>query len=642
MLQVQQLRKSYGTRVLFDDVTFALTPGERLGLVGRNGSGKTTLIRLILGEETPDAGRIEKPKHYTVGHLSQHLEFGADTVLQEACLGLPVQEGGWVEQHRAEEALMGLGFTVEDFERPPNELSGGFQVRLQLAKVLVSAPDLLLLDEPTNYLDIVSMRWLERYLRGWRGEIILITHDRDFMDQVTTHTMAIHRGKTRRVPGRTDKLYEMLAVEEEIHEKTRLNQAKSRRDADRFVERFRYKASKARQVQSRIKMLEKQGTMEQLDQIATLQFKFNAAPFHAHTLLQGGDLEFGYGDGPSLIDGLSLALEKGDRVAIIGKNGKGKSTLLNLIAGELTSRRGTFKRHAAVQLAHFGQTNIDRLTNGVTVEEEIMAAVPDHSRGTARGICGLMMFQGDDALKKIDVLSGGERARVLLGKMLVSPANLVLLDEPTNHLDMESIESLIDALLEFSGASLIVTHNEHVLHALATKLIVFDRGRCAWFDGTYREFLDRIGWSDEDDERRKKKKGNGAPQPASSSKPSKSKSKSKQPAQDPDAKKGHGKKKRQQRAAIVEARSKALRPLQKQIKALEESIMELEAKLEQTNHELNEAAQANDKDGIVSLSTEAAALQKKIDADFEELERVTTEHDWQAREFDQQLEPLDG
>ena len=511
MLQIQQLSKSYGPRVLFDEVTVALTPGERLGLVGRNGCGKTTLLRLILGEETPDGGKIKRPQHYTVGHLSQHLAFEAETVLQEACLGLPIQEGDWVEEYLAEQALMGLGFTLEDFDRPPSELSGGFQVRLQLAKVLVSAPNLLLLDEPTNYLDIVSMRWLQRYLCNWPGEIILITHDRAFMDRVTTHTMVIHRSNVRRIAGNTTKLYDMLAQEEEIHEQTRQNQVRNRRSDERFVERFRYSATKARQGQSRIKMLERLGTLSQLEEIANLSFKFNAAPFNAHTLLQAKDLEFGYADGPSLISELSFSLEMGDRVAIVGKNGRGKSTLLNLIAGELTSRSGTFKRHPSTRLAHFGQTNIDRLHAGMTVEEEILSAMPEQSRGAARGICGLMMFQGDDALKRVEVLSGGERARVLLGKLLVSPANLVMLDEPTNHLDMESIDSMVAALLAFSGGTLIVTHNERVLHALATKLVIFDRGRVTWFDGTYRDFLDRVGWSDEDGEKRKKKAPKKAP-----------------------------------------------------------------------------------------------------------------------------------
>ncbi|MEM7201119.1 MAG: ABC-F family ATP-binding cassette domain-containing protein [Planctomycetota bacterium] len=625
MLQVRRLSKSYGTRVLFDDVTFAMTPGERLGLVGRNGTGKTTLLRLILGDEASDGGGIELPKHYTIGHLSQHLRFTADTALGEVSLGLPVQEGGWVEEHRAEEALMGLGFAVADFQRPPGEFSGGFQVRLQLAKVLVSAPNLLLLDEPTNYLDIVSMRWLQRYLRSWSGEVILITHDRDFMDRVTTHTMVIHRGNVRRVSGGTAKLYEMLAVEEEIHEKTRVNQAKSRRDAERFVERFRYKASKARQVQSRLKMLEKQGTMERLDDIATLSFRFNAAPFHAPALLRAEDLEFGYDDGPSLIDGLSLSMEMGDRVAVIGKNGKGKSTLLNLLAGELHARRGSFKRHASMCLAHFGQTNIDRLRPGSTVEEEVLSAIPDRSKGMARGICGLMMFSGDDALKKVDVLSGGERARVLLGKLLVSPANLVLLDEPTNHLDMESIESLIEAVKEFPGGVLIVTHNERVLHAVANKLVVFDRGHASWFDGTYRDFLDRVGWSDEDDGKRRKPSETGGG--AAAAAPAVA-------AKAPPSRKGKGKDHRRQRAAATAVRAKVLKPLQRQISALEDEIVALEATLEKANAALDEASQGGDKDGIVRCSIEAADAQKQIEAKFAELEKVTAEHDQKARELD--------
>ncbi len=631
MLQIQGLSKAYGTRVLFDEVTFALTPGERLGLVGRNGSGKTTLLRLILGEETADTGRIDKPRRYSIGHLSQHLEFTASSILEEACLGLPEQEGGWKEEYLAEQALMGLGFTVEDFGRPPSEFSGGFQVRLQLAKVLVSAPNLLLLDEPTNYLDIVSMRWLERYLRNWPGEVILITHDREFMDRIVTHSMIIHRGKVRRVPGETGKLYEILAVEEEIHEKTRLNQAKSRKDAERFVERFRYKASKSRQVQSRIKALEKQGTMEQLADIATLSFKFNAAPFNAHHLLHVEDLEFGYEEGQQLISDLSLSLEMGERVAIIGKNGKGKSTFLNLVAGELKPRGGGFKRHPSLEVAHFGQTNIDRLHRGMTVEEEIMSVVPDHSRGTARGICGLMMFQGDDALKKVDVLSGGERARTLLGKLLVSPANLVLLDEPTNHLDMESIDSLTEALLEFPGGVMIVTHNERVLHAVATKIVIFDRGKATWFDGTYRDFLDRVGWSDED-EGRKPKKDLAAPKQESAGKKGRS----------AGGKVLQGKELRQKRSAIVSARSKALKPLAKEMHALEDAIMALEPKISRANSELEAAAQANDRDGIVRLSKESAELQKRIEDMFGDLERVTTKHDAEAREFDQQLEDLGG
>src|SRR5690606_36445928 len=320
----------------------------------------------------------------------------------------------------------GLGFEVGDLGRSPTELSGGFQVRLQLAKVLVSAPDLLLLDEPTNYLDIVTMRWLERYLRSWPGELIVVTHDREFLDAVTTHTMIIHRGRVRRVEGSTAKLYDMLAREEELHEKARLGEERSRRETERFIERFRYKASKARQVQSRVKQLEKLEQREELQDLDSLSFRFRAAPFRGHTLLRIEDLSFAYDGGPELIGGLSLDVEMGDRIAVIGKNGKGKSTLLNLIAAEISPKHGVVKPHPSVHMAHFGQTNIARLERGRTVEEEIEAALPIAERGAARGICGLMMFSGDDASKKVDVLSGGERARVLLGTLLVSPAHLVL------------------------------------------------------------------------------------------------------------------------------------------------------------------------------------------------------------------------
>jgi ATP-binding cassette subfamily F protein 3 len=608
MLRFQDLGKSYGTRTLFEGMTFAMTPGERLGLVGRNGTGKTTLLRLILGQESPDHGRIEQPRGYRIGHLSQHLAFTQDKILDEACLDLPVQEGDWVERHRAEEALMGLGFEVADFDRSPAELSGGFQVRLQLAKVLVSAPNLLLLDEPTNYLDIVSLRWLERYLRSWSGELILVTHDREFLDRVITHSMIIHRGQVRRVQGPTAKLYEMLAKEEEMYEKARLGEERSRRETERFVERFRYKASKARQVQSRIKQLDKLEQREKLDEIANLSFRFKAAPFNAHSLLQAEELGFGYGDGPDLIESLSLELEMGDRVAVIGKNGRGKSTFLNLVAGELMPRRGRVKRHPNLKMAHFGQTNIDRLQRGRTVEEEIIASLADADRGSVRGICGLMMFSGDDALKKVDVLSGGERARVLLGKLLVSPANLVLLDEPTNHLDMESIDSLIAALDEFPGGVLIVTHNERVLHALATRLVIFDRGRTTVFDGTYEDFLERVGWSDEDDG----SKGAGRQSGSRSDR-------------------------RRQRAELVAARAKELAPLKKRIGKLEDTIVRCEEDLADANRGLEEASTKGDGVRLAEQGRRAAEQQRRIEQLFAELEQVSAEHDRIARGYDAQL-----
>src|SRR4030066_16990 len=294
MLKVSCLEKTYGRQVIFDNVSFVINPGERVGLVGRNGHGKTTLFRMILGEEHPDAGFISVPSYYTSGHLSQHIHFTEDTVLKEGCLSLPVSEDGVDESYKVETILMGLGFSVDDFNRNPNEFSGGYQVRLNPAKALVSEPNLLLLDEPTNYLDILSIRWLTQFLRTWKNELILITHDRAFMDSVTTHTMGLHRCRIRKIAGPTMKLYDQIAQEEGIHEQTRLNDEKTRREAEAFINRFRAQATKARAVQSRIKALEKKEQLGKLDQIKTLDFEFRRAPFAGKRLLTAEELTFSF------------------------------------------------------------------------------------------------------------------------------------------------------------------------------------------------------------------------------------------------------------------------------------------------------------------------------------------------------------
>ncbi len=301
VLQVQGLAKSYVSQVLFDDVNFVVGKGERVGIVGRNGSGKTTLFRLILGEEIPDGGTMTTPNGYTFGYVSQKIAFSAPTVRDEACTALDAGEG-WVEAYKAESILDGLGFARESLDAAPDLLSGGFQVRLNLAKVLLSEPSMLLLDEPTNYLDITSVRWLERFLRDWRGEMMLITHDRTFMDSVCTHTLAIHRKRVRKTAGGTAKLYEQIAHDEEVHAKTLANDAKKREEVERFVNKFRYKATKARQVQSRLKALERKGSLDELAEIANLDFAFSSAPFPGKDMLDAEHLSFGYGDEPLFSD----------------------------------------------------------------------------------------------------------------------------------------------------------------------------------------------------------------------------------------------------------------------------------------------------------------------------------------------------
>ena len=615
MLKVSGLEKSYSGQEIFDNVSFVINPGERIGLVGRNGHGKTTLFRMILGEEQPDAGAISVPNHYTIGHLSQHIHFTEDTVLKEGCLSLPVSEDGIDESYKVEAILMGLGFSVDDFNRHPNEFSGGYQVRLNLAKVLVSEPNLLLLDEPTNYLDIVSVRWLTRFLRNWKDELIIITHDREFMDSVTTHTMGIHRCKMRKIAGPTQKLYQQIFQEEELHEKTRTNEEKKYKEVEQFINRFRAKASKAKAVQSRIKALEKKGKLEELAEIRTLDFEFKSAPFPGKWLMNVENLSFSYKqDSLPLIDGLSLSVGKKDRIAVIGKNGKGKTTLLNMLSGELQPQTGIVNHHPNLKVAYFGQTNISRLDPKKTVEQEIIDTHPDCSRGIARRICGIMMFSGDRALKKVEVLSGGEKSRVLLGKLLVSPANLLLLDEPTNHLDMDSIDSLVEAIEAFEGAVIIVTHSELILSAIATRLIVFDNGKTAMFEGTYQEFLDRVGWESERETEDSSSQSNGS--------------------QNRNLNK---KELRQLRAQIAESRSRILLPLQKRIADSEKTIMLLEKDVEKESQALVEASEKGDGEAISRLSIAIHKLNIRIETLFKELEVLTAEHDAKAKELEENM-----
>jgi ATP-binding cassette subfamily F protein 3 len=615
MIQVNNLDKSYGQQVIFDKAGFMLNPGERAGLIGRNGHGKTTLLRMILGQEHPDSGTINFPGSYRTGHLSQHIRFTEDTVLKEACLSLPREEDGRDETYKVETVLMGLGFSRDDFGLGPVDLSGGFQVRLNLAKVLVSDPNLLLLDEPTNYLDIVSLRWLAQFLCRWQRELIIITHDRSFMDRVTTHTMAIHRCKIRKVAGPTEKIYRQLLLEEEIYETTRINDEKKRKEVEQFINRFRAKATKARAVQSRIKSLQKKERLEKLSETKDLEFTFNSAPFTGKQLMEARDLSFGFKpEGPLLIKGLSFYVGKNDRIAIIGKNGKGKTTLLNLLAGELSPSGGRVRCHRDLKLAYFGQTNINRLDLRKTVEEEIMDVHPEHNRGVARNICGVMMFPGDLALKKISVLSGGERSRTLLGKLLVSPANMLLLDEPTNHLDMESTESLLEAIDDFRGAVIIVTHSEMILHALATRLIVFDDGKAALFEGTYRDFLDRVGWKNENETALSRAGMTGS--------------------KGPPANKKHL---RRIRAELINEKSRTLRALQTKIDETEKEIMGLEEKTGQDNSDLLKASVTGDGETIKKLSKAVHDSKSKIESLFSELELLHIDLESRTKEFEEKI-----
>lgn len=497
MIQVDGLSLAYNGEFLFDDASFSVQPKERCALVGRNGAGKSSLFRLLTGKEQADKGTLVKRKNYTMGMLDQHIVFTKPSLVEEAALGLRPEEKDCI--YKAETILFGLGFSEQDLDRAPKEFSGGYQLRLHLAKVLIGEPDCLLLDEPTNYLDIVSIRWFTKFLKEWEGEFILISHDREFLDSVSTHTMGIHRQKVTKVKGDTIHFFEQIMQKEEIHEKTRLNLEKKRDHLQGFIDRFGAKASKATQAASKQKALSRIPVLENLKNLYQLDFQFNEANFYGKIMLEAQNLAFSYLPDAQhpLIEKFSLSVEKGERIAIIGKNGRGKSTLLRLLAGDLEANKGTVKRSDNLEIGYFGQTNIDRLHPKHTIEEEVAIANPKLSFTQIKSICGLMMFSGDKSKKLNSVLSGGEKSRVMIGKIIAKPCNFLLLDEPTHHLDMESIEALIDAIEDFQGAVIIVTHSELILKRMClNKIVVCHEGKQEMFLGTYEEFLDTNGWDE--------------------------------------------------------------------------------------------------------------------------------------------------
>ena len=630
MIQVQNVSKSFGVQVLLDGASMLVGDHERVGLVGRNGCGKSTLFKMILGQECLDGGSIDIPKKYTLGYLQQHLNFTHATVHEEACSVLKPNEDGWIEEHKVEAILFGLGFDEESMHKSPMLLSGGFQIRLNLAKVLASEPDMLLLDEPTNYLDIVSMRWLSRFLRNWKGEVLLITHDHHFMDEVCTHTAGIFRHKIRKVKGSVEKLRETVAEEEEVAQRTQENEAKKKAQLEQVIERFRYKAAKAAMVQSKIKAAAKLATGERLTHERNLEFSFTEAGFPGKRMLQIKGLSFAYpnrtedgtvqGMGPELITDLTMEVFKGDRIAIIGPNGRGKTTLLNLIAKELSPTAGEISHNPNLQINYFGQTNINRLNLDNTVEEEIASAIEEVAqKSRARGLAGLMMFSGDAALKKVKVLSGGERSRVLLGKILASPCNMLLLDEPTNHLDMESIESLIDALDDYEGTAMVVTHDEELLHAFATRLVVFDGGKCRVFEGTYADFLEKVGWASE------KKPGGSESANIKVSNIDVKTDGGNASANNAAGGAPRAKEDRKARADYIAERSKVIKPLEKKLAKLEEDIAKAEALGGELEAKLVTASESGDGNAITAIAKDMDDNKKKVDQLYEEWEKVSAE-----------------
>ncbi len=592
MISFDNLSKSYGSRLLLDNIVFNINPKERIGLIGRNGHGKSTLFKMIVGEESVDSGTISIPKNYRIGYLSQKIEFSKKTVVEEV-IG---EEDIDTVRYKAEKILIGLGFSMEDMDKDPYSFSGGYQVRLNLAKVLLEEPNLLLLDEPSNYLDLISLRWLKSFLLKWQGEVMLITHDKLFLDDIITHTVGIHRNKIRKIAGKTDNFYEQIIMSEEIYEKTRVNEEQKRKDIEKFIIRFKSKASMASRAQSRVKSLAKMDQKDKLDKIRDLEFSFRYKSFTGKQLMRVDNLSFGYTSDELLIKDLSLIVGSEDRIGIIGKNGKGKSTLLKLLAGVLKPTSGEVTYYNGMEMGYYEQTNISSLDESRTVEEEIASVSGTITRTEVRSLAASMLFTQDQALKKVNVLSGGEKSRVMLGKILAKPINLIIFDEPTNHLDMQAVDGLTDALDSFEGAMIVVTHNEMLLKAIANRLIVFDGDHPFLFEGNYDYFLEKIGFKDEVAVTKKN-----------------------------NLSKEDKKEMKRIRAELITKKGSVMKKYDTEMKELEESINNSEERLTLLNADIISLSESGNGAKTVDISKEVLLLKVTIEELFASLEKLDKE-----------------
>ena len=491
MLSVSNLEKTYAGRTLFSGVSFHLQRGERIGLVGPNGAGKSTLFTLLLGETTPDDGRVMWEKGANVGFLPQESAPAGDETVLELALANVSEAVRWEAEPKAKTILRGLAFRESDFNRMAKTMSGGWVMRAHLARLLVQEPDLLLLDEPTNHLDLESLLWFQNYLCGYPGAILMISHDREFLNQLTNSILEIARSKVIRYRGNYDAYVSEKAAREIQLEGAYANQQREVQKLQTFVDRFKAKASKAASAQSKMKLIAKLDVLDAPEsREKTVKFRFPQPPRSGLRVMSLKGLEFAYGSTP-VYTGLDLEIERGARTVLVGPNGAGKSTLLKLLAGALTEQGGIRSLGHNVKLGYFAQYRMDTLNIKHTVLQSAMDMPNPVSEVAARTILGSFLFQGDDVFKPVGVLSGGEKSRLALVKLLLDPPNFLLMDEPTTHLDMGSIDALISALEPFEGTLVFISHDVHFIRAMAKSVIHIDAGMLTPYAGDYQYYLDK-------------------------------------------------------------------------------------------------------------------------------------------------------
>jgi len=632
LVTLLNLSLSFVGRDILKEVNFQVEPGQRIGLVGPNGSGKTSLLRMIVGELAPDGGEIRIARGARVGYLPQDvyevlsgrlLQYVLDSIpsrlrlkeelkLTEASLGDPPDPETQVKLaaklaevhhemidldtqypvHLAEKILVGLGFKEEEFERPMSSLSGGWKMRAALASLLYQNPDLLLLDEPTNHLDVPSVHWLEEFLQSYKGAMVLICHDREFLNRQTERTISFEPEGMRFYNGNYDHYLKAREDEARVLDARAKHQEQKVREAARFIERFKAKASKARQAQSKIKLVKKIELIETFKKRKTIQFSFPEVPRSGRDVvtIQGVTKAFG----PlTLYKDLHLRVMRGERVAIVGPNGAGKTTLLRIMAGETSPDEGRIILGHGVTMSYYAQHHSEMLDPNKTVLAEVYQAVPHQTVSYVRGVCGAFLFSGDDVDKAVGILSGGERARVSLAKILVNPGNLIVMDEPTNHLDIISSEILIDALADFNGTILFVSHNQSFVNRLATKIWDIRDGAIVEYPGTLLEYFDHLAGKETETEVEQDLR---------------------EESEEDEAPSRQGRKTlRREKAEKRSLIASALKPIQTKLRQIEERIDEMEKRKTELEQLLADPDFFKDKSKSVPLLNEYGDLRKKLD-----------------------------
>lgn len=655
MFQIQDLNYSIGDRQLLNGVNWVIGPGKRAALIGPNGAGKTTLLRILNEELEYHSGSIVKPKDFRIGYLPQE-EIALEgrsilhTVLegQKEIRGLEEQIkklhhhletpgeneknllkqlgdlehrfemlGGYHLEAMARNILTGLGFSKTDLERPITEFSGGWRMRVYLALLLVRQPDLLLLDEPTNHLDLPSLEWLEQYLIGFRGSIILVSHDRFFIDRLAQEIAELDRGRLSHYAGN----YHFYEKEKDLRESLLLKRFKEqqaeRERQEKFINRFRYKDSKASQVQSRIKLLEKMETIEITPPPPRLNFGLKVETPSYRDVLAVDEMWFRYEE-EWVLKNIDLNIYRGDRVCLIGANGAGKTTFTKLMAGQLKPCEGSLVVGERVKMGYYAQHQVETLNLEATVYEEVASTVATSLGDRIRDVLGVFQFHGDDVYKRIKVLSGGEKARVSLAKILISPVNFLVMDEPTNHLDKHAKEALEHALANYNGTLLLISHDRYFLDKLVNRVVEVKNGEMATYDGNYTYYLEKraqvAALKKENGKTNGKTNGNGEAK----------KGEAKEEREEAGKDQTGGKKTKEQKRLEAEARqavSKELNVWKKRVTGLEDKIHELEERKEHLERELATPETYDDSRLTAKLQREYGQVGKDMDtytAEWEE------------------------